>query len=32
MQSRLGPALKEANVPPPTRVEWFALAGEMHRH
>ncbi len=32
MQSRLGPALQEANVPPPTRVEWFALAGEMHRH
>jgi hypothetical protein len=32
MQSRLGPALKQANVPPPTRVEWFALAGEMHRH
>jgi len=27
MLSRLGPALKEANVPPPTRVEWFALVG-----
>jgi len=28
MQSRLGPALQEANVPPPSRVEWFALAGQ----
>lgn len=32
MQSQLAPAFHEANVPPPTRVEWFALAGEMHRH
>lgn len=32
MQARLGPALHEANVPPPTRAEWFSLAGEMHRH
>ncbi len=31
MQARLGPALHEANVPPPTRAEWFSLAGEMHR-
>jgi hypothetical protein len=31
MQSRLGPALQEANVPSPTRVEWFALDGKMHR-
>ncbi len=31
MQSRLGPAFHEANVPQPTRVEWFAKAGEMHR-
>jgi hypothetical protein len=32
MQKDLGPALQEANVPRPTRVEWFAHAGEMHRH
>jgi hypothetical protein len=32
MQSRLGPAFHEANVPQPTRVEWFSQAGEMHRH
>lgn len=32
MQSQLAPAFKEANVPPPTRAEWFAHAGEMHRH
>jgi hypothetical protein len=32
MQSRLGPAFHEAKVPQPTRVEWFAKAGEMHRH
>jgi quinol monooxygenase YgiN len=32
MQSRLGPAFQEANVPQPTRVEWFTKAGEMHRH
>ena len=32
MRSRLGPAFQEANVPQPTRVEWFTLAGEMHRH
>jgi hypothetical protein len=31
MQSRLGPALQEANVPPPTRVEWFSLTGRMRR-
>jgi len=28
---RLGAAFKEANVSPPTSVEWYALAGEMHR-
>jgi hypothetical protein len=32
MQSQLGPAFQEANVAPPTRVEWFNHAGEMHRH
>ena len=32
MQSDLAPAFQEANVPPPTRVEWFAHVGEMHRH
>jgi hypothetical protein len=30
--TRLGAAFEEANVPPPTRVEWFNLAGQMHRH
>ena len=29
MNERLAPALQEANVPPPTRVEWFAVAGQM---
>ena len=28
---RLGTAFQEANVPPPTRVEWFNLAGQTHR-
>jgi len=28
---RLGAAFQAANVPPPTSVEWFALAGAMHR-
>lgn len=28
---RLGAALTAADVPPPTRVEWFARAGAMHR-
>jgi hypothetical protein len=28
---RLGAAMQEANVPPPLRVEWFNLAGQMHR-
>lgn len=32
MQSRLGPAFAEADVPAPTRVEWLTLAGAMHRH
>jgi len=28
---QLGAAFKAANVPPPTSVEWFVLAGAMHR-
>lgn len=28
---RLGAALAEANVPPPSRVDWFNLAGHMQR-
>jgi hypothetical protein len=32
MQKNLAPAFEKANVPPPTRAEWFAHAGEMHRH
>lgn len=31
MATRLGQAFGQANVPQPTRVEWFALAGEMRR-
>lgn len=26
------PAFQQANVPPPSRAEWFNHAGEMHRH
>jgi hypothetical protein len=32
MESRLGPAFHEANMPQPTRVEWFNHAGGIHRH
>jgi hypothetical protein len=32
MESALGPALREVNVPQPTRVEWFSHAGDAHRH
>ena len=32
MQKDLAPAFQKANVPPPTRAEWFKHAGEMHRH
>ena len=28
---RLGAAFHEANVPAPVRVEWFNVAGQMHR-
>ena len=28
--SRLGPALGEAGVPQPARMEWMSLAGEYH--
>lgn len=27
MDSRLGPALSQAGVPEPTRMEWFTVAG-----
>ncbi|HJQ01053.1 MAG TPA: hypothetical protein VJ851_05600 [Jatrophihabitans sp.] len=30
MESRLGPAIGEAGVPQPTRMEWMTLAGEFH--
>jgi len=30
MQDRLVPAVAQANVLPPSRVEWFAHAGEKH--
>ena len=29
---RLGAAFQENNVPPPSRMEWFDLAGSHHRH
>jgi heme-degrading monooxygenase HmoA len=32
MESTLGPAFHEANVPEPSRVEWFSHAGDAHRH
>lgn len=32
MESELGPAFREANVPEPSRVEWFSHAGDAHRH
>ena len=31
MQSALAPAFKEANVPPPTRIEWFSSVMNVHR-
>jgi hypothetical protein len=30
MDSRLGPALHEAGVPQPARMEWLSLAGQFH--
>ena len=30
--AQLGAAFQEANVPPPSRAEWFDLAGSHHRH
>ena len=32
MQSQLGPAFAEAEVPQPARIEWFADVADMHRH
>jgi hypothetical protein len=32
MESQLGPAFAEAQVPEPTRVEWFAGVTDIHRH
>lgn len=32
MENTLGPALHQANVPAPTRVEWFNHAGDRHTH
>lgn len=32
MQSQLGPAFAEAQVPEPTRLEWFANVADLHRH
>ncbi|MGH9045482.1 MAG: hypothetical protein ACRDVP_11770 [Acidimicrobiales bacterium] len=31
-RSQLAPALEQANVPAPARMEWFAQAGDGHRH
>ena len=30
--ARLGPALHEAGVPEPSRVEWFDVIGQYHTH
>jgi hypothetical protein len=30
MQNQLGPAFAEAQVPQPTRVEWFAKVADIH--
>jgi hypothetical protein len=32
MQSQLGPAFAEAEVPQPARIEWFADVADIHRH
>lgn len=32
MQSQLGPAFAEAQVPQPTRVEWFTNVADIHSH
>lgn len=32
MESQLGPAFAEAQVPAPTRVEWFSSVADVHRH
>jgi hypothetical protein len=32
MASRLGPALGEAGLPEPTRVEWLSVLGAHHDH
>lgn len=31
-QSQLGPALAEAEVPQPSRMEWFTGVADIHRH
>ncbi len=30
MNTRLGPALAQANAPAPSRVEWLTVEGQMH--
>lgn len=32
MSSRLGPALGQAEVPEPARVEWLSILGSYHTH
>lgn len=32
MQTQLGPAFAEAEVPQPARIEWFASVADIHRH
>jgi hypothetical protein len=32
MRSQLGPAFAEAEVPEPTRLDWFANVADVHRH
>jgi hypothetical protein len=32
MESELGPAFAQAQVPEPTRLEWFTGVADIHRH
>lgn len=32
MHSQLGPAFAEAQVPDPSRIEWFTEVADFHRH
>lgn len=32
MQSQLGPAFEQAQVPKPSRIEWFTKVADIHSH